>query len=619
MSKAYLSTSLPNSLDTAFGSTEYQLLWNGNWISGETTESHSKVKMAYAGVLDKLQVKVLNNNIAATTTVRIRINGGNGNQSASITSNTTGLFTDSSNSDTISAGDDLDYSIVTGGASGNCGSNLWSCNFAATGKTAANYSLAYRIAVDAISTTRYMPLGGKNPFATESAVKTEVRGTYTAEKLYVNAYTNSSTQATTFTSRKNGADGNLTLSVTASTTGVFSDTTHSDSLVATDLYCVKWVSGTGTANVTGTAWVHLANTTNSLMELLRGGEPVTINKNTTLYAPLGSDINTNATEANALSRLGFSATLSFLRIYISANTVSSASTFNLRKGSADATQTCSITSNTTGLFEDTTHTDAVTATDDLDWKLVTPNSGTSLDIGWWGMTVSSSNAFTKSLTEAVIVANPTIRKLTSMTLSQVVIVVAVLAKVLTSIRVFTQSVIVNASAAASHLFFKTLTQAVSIIPTMIKVIGKALSQAVIIVPIFSRISTRFRAYTESIIVVSVRTAKAGKTFIEQVIVVPVFARVATFVRLFSQSLSIIPNSARMASRLFSQTIKIITPAIGTLFGRILRQSLNIGHTRLTTFLNGLEVGIWKVVARVQSAWSKIVREATGWTKIDRDQ
>src|SRR5690349_17266000 len=79
-------------------------------------ESNAQITRRVPGVESNLYIRV-NTNDRGTSTLRFRINGGDGNQVVSITASTTGEFEDTSNTDTIAAGDLTDYQI-TGGAGG---------------------------------------------------------------------------------------------------------------------------------------------------------------------------------------------------------------------------------------------------------------------------------------------------------------------------------------------------------------------------------------------------------------------------------------------------------------------------------------------------------------------
>jgi len=95
-------------------STTYFYTVGGGFFQS-TTELNTRADADVAFTWSKLTAYVSANGITATTTVRNRINGANGNQSLSIGSGATGNFEDASNTDSVVASDEMNYSIVTGG------------------------------------------------------------------------------------------------------------------------------------------------------------------------------------------------------------------------------------------------------------------------------------------------------------------------------------------------------------------------------------------------------------------------------------------------------------------------------------------------------------------------
>lgn len=79
----------------------------------------------------------------------------------------------------------------------------------------------------------------------------------TISNLYVNVVSNASTADTTVTVNKNGVNTAIVATITASTTGIFSDTTHSVSFAAGDLIQFELSQAT-TGNVEGAISVSLA-------------------------------------------------------------------------------------------------------------------------------------------------------------------------------------------------------------------------------------------------------------------------------------------------------------------------------------------------------------------------
>ena len=167
---------------------------------------------------------------------------------------------------------------------------------------------------------------------------------------------------------------NLSVSITASTTGYFQDLTHSDTIAAGDKW--NWQITTG---ATGTSLTFKqvsvifkanTNTYTQLMVLLAA----TYADNTTHFEVLnGTGNGTVTVEANVKNRILESASLKNGFANITANDVTLASTIQTRKNAANGTVAISVTGSTTGFFEDTSHTDSTTSGDDWDWTIVVPS------------------------------------------------------------------------------------------------------------------------------------------------------------------------------------------------------------------------------------------------------
>jgi hypothetical protein len=68
----------------------------------------------YAPTASKARVYISANTIVETSTLAFRIDGGSGNQAVSVTGLTTGWFSDGSNSDVLSATNEVNWQLVVG-------------------------------------------------------------------------------------------------------------------------------------------------------------------------------------------------------------------------------------------------------------------------------------------------------------------------------------------------------------------------------------------------------------------------------------------------------------------------------------------------------------------------
>jgi hypothetical protein len=369
---------------TANTSNNFFQLSNG-WIVRRNTEATSQIVYRTAGTISNVYVRVTANSNAGSVTFRTRKNAANGNASITIAASATGTFEDTSNTDTVAAGDKMCYQSTIGGATGTMNYSLLSCIFDAS----TNY--ISRLACDgsnltSASTTSYFPLSGQTTGVTsvEANAQHKIKKAGTFKNLCISITSNARTTDTVFTLRLNGADTALTVTVAGGAAGFTEDTSNTVSVAVDDLLDFKTVTSTGTGTlVLDNLVVSYESTTRhgfiDAGALGASGELV-VNANTTNYAIPGGETRVYTTEAEAKLKPRMRINSSFLSIAVGANTVSATSTFNLRVNGADVTQTLSIGANTTGYFHDITHTDMITATDEFDYQLITGATGTSMTI-----------------------------------------------------------------------------------------------------------------------------------------------------------------------------------------------------------------------------------------------
>lgn len=190
-----------------------------------------------AQTLSNLKVNVQQEMTVGASTCRLRLNGANANSVVTVPLDTTGQFEDTVNSDSLVAGDEINYEMISGSGHGAEGifydskvidsdvdSRLTGCADAALGELISNGETFF-----------WNFEGGMVNRATEADVEVTSRLSFTAEDFFVNVReANTMNQATIFDFRKNRDSAALTVSVPASTTGVFEDTVNSESIVATD-------------------------------------------------------------------------------------------------------------------------------------------------------------------------------------------------------------------------------------------------------------------------------------------------------------------------------------------------------------------------------------------------
>lgn len=223
--------------------------------------------------------------------------------------------------------------------------------------------------------TRHFALVDKqyNGFNTLVNMQAVFRSAGTLSKAWVWVSSNTVTATSTFRSQINALDGNIAVSITASTTGEFEDASGSDSITAGDL-----VSGLLTAGATGTSMtiiqvssIFTANT-NTVKRFARGQRSLSSG---TSYSPIGGEAIAAIGQTNAEVKVQAAGTLKNLAVNVTVN-ASATSTFSSLINGLDGTLTVSISTNATGWFEDTGNSDSISEGDLICLKFVI-GSGTN--------------------------------------------------------------------------------------------------------------------------------------------------------------------------------------------------------------------------------------------------
>jgi hypothetical protein len=357
-----------------------------------SAEAPTQIAYRTAGVASSLYIRISANSVSATSTLNIRKNGADSSVTLSIGSNATGEFEDTLNTESIASGDLLNYKLVTGGSGTSLTPRAISSIFNANGILAKRMSWFQGSGAFSPGTA-YANLVGDVITSLESRTLYKIGSSGTLKNLFVNITANSRTSTTTFGTRKNSVTSGITVSVTSTQTGVFEDLTNTDSFVSSDLLNYIIVLGGTAQSITISAMsIEYTATNNSFPIMAAYTQNTPTVTSTTTYFSVEGRLLTNATEANKQmkSRLGFTASYFVANLY--ANTVSAASTLNFRKNSTNTALTISMLSNTTGTFEDLTHTVNVIAADQLSTQLITGATGTSLSMGWAGFMATTPNS-----------------------------------------------------------------------------------------------------------------------------------------------------------------------------------------------------------------------------------
>ena len=342
-------------------------------VSG-STESQANVIWRTAATISNFYVRVTSND-RASSTFRIRKNTANGNGVIVVGASATGEFEDTTNSDSIAAGDNVCYNLVTGAGgttfiysvlAWTVSSDVWFGGQSYGGGTQ----------VAGASVVNYYGLAGDGGNdTTENRSKTKFAYAGTLKNLYVNINTNGRSTTTNVRSRKNTANGNLLIAIGAGVTGVLEDTANSDTIAVGDLVNLSITNGTATGTIAFHQYkVEFASTT-GWMQTAHRGAGTALGAGATIFSSIGA-FQTTATESNwqTLSKGPYIARR--LQAFISANaTTGGSASVRFRKNAANGNQLLSPGAGTTGFFEDTTNTDTFDVADVIDVTVITGTGG----------------------------------------------------------------------------------------------------------------------------------------------------------------------------------------------------------------------------------------------------
>jgi hypothetical protein len=360
----------------------------GRAQSLETDESAKQIIWRTAGVFSNFLCRLTANTITSNSTLNLRKTGATVNSTISLTASTTGSFEDTTHTDAVVAGDRFAAQFVPGAATNTVTINAISIVFDATTNCSSKFQSGFSSTATA-STTFFCPLQSGAPFFGTSEANSKYRmrkaGTLKNAAVYSRIHTRSTD--TLVRSRKNGANGNLLVTITANTTGRFEDTSNSDTIGAGE----DWNWGITTGSGTGDVYIDILSaefeTTTDYGQTVCGSwTPVSVTDNTARFTGVGGTMEVNATEASVQVKARQTWNFSEMVCFVTQNDISSASTVDLRVDAASSALTISVTGNTTGLFADSTHTVTVTTANAVNYRINAPSvSGThTIQVIWIG-------------------------------------------------------------------------------------------------------------------------------------------------------------------------------------------------------------------------------------------
>lgn len=383
----------------------------------QATEAQAEIIYRFGGTLSKFGVRVTTAPNGSST-CRIRKNQANSSLAVTIPGATTGLFEDNTNTVTYASGDTLAWQAVAGAGGSSLLPTLWSVVNTPTANATTKIGYTSGGALTAASAVRQQIFGGfVTSLEATNIRQTNINFAATAKNMSVMATANTRSANTAFRLRKNNANASSLVTVTALTTGLFEDTTNTDSIAANDDLAWQTTTGVGASEslTIASCLVDLENTTNAKSNLIVAtGSNNSSNTNSALttHYPLSGRMAASATEPGYQADLNLTTTLSDLAVLVATNTLNGSSTIKSRKNGADGNMLVTYGASTSGAIEDNTNTDSLVDGDLTNYQLVTGGSSGNIQllvIGCVSSAAGGATTYNVDITESAPAIDALIR------------------------------------------------------------------------------------------------------------------------------------------------------------------------------------------------------------------
>lgn len=238
------------------------------------------------------------------------------------------------------------------------------------------------------NTTYFMNFSGQSNAIssgseTRQQLKVRAAGVYSKMQCFIRV--NSATQAISLRFRKNGADGNQVVSITASTTGYFEDASNTDSVADGDLINARATSSAGSGSATFTMFGVCFEATVDAYDIVatNNNSRSRTSSTATEFGHIAGSGVLNTTEANVEHKVPVAFDASHFRVYVDAAAVN-VTDFTIRKNGADTTLAISTIVATTGWYEDTSDVISFAVDDRICYKV---SAGSSATVTWYAVAI----------------------------------------------------------------------------------------------------------------------------------------------------------------------------------------------------------------------------------------
>lgn len=186
--------------------------------------------------------------------------------------------------------------------------------------------------------------------------------------LRVRVTGNSTTAPSTVRVRKNGANGNIIITIPAGSTGVFEDIIRSDSVAAGDKLCIQSISGgSGTLSFTIMSALFKSDTSGDALSK-PNTHTFNITSSGTRYSNITGPSSTGGTENDHSSKLQKPCTVRNLWINVLSNPRTSDTTITIRKNNSSTSITKVIGAGVVGFLEDIVNSESFAVGDTISFQ-----------------------------------------------------------------------------------------------------------------------------------------------------------------------------------------------------------------------------------------------------------
>lgn len=241
---------------SAFGSSaQAATAFSGIGLSGPlgTTNTLQRTYVESPLTFRNMSVYITANTWTNTTTYDMRINGSAGNIAVSVPTLSTGEFFDTSNTDTATATQRVQFGRTTATGSGSITTSRITVEVVPQDKTKIEYFAQNTAITQGTNNTYFCGFGAYvAPIASpETGLYPEFPEQAIINNFRISISANTASTTSTLTLRRTQIDTALTISVTSGTTGLLSDTSNSLAVRSGDQITVGYtrVAGTGTINI----------------------------------------------------------------------------------------------------------------------------------------------------------------------------------------------------------------------------------------------------------------------------------------------------------------------------------------------------------------------------------